>query len=125
MAAKKKILVVDDERDLVDLLALRFQSEGYDVIQAFDGMDGLEKVRANNPDLIILDVMMPRLNGYQVCRELKQDVKFKKIPIIMLTAKAQESDKFWGMETGAEGYITKPFDFGNLSETVKKFLLNT
>ena len=119
---KKTVLLVDDEKDLVDILTLRFQADGYEVIQALDGKEGLEKAKSEKPDMIILDVMMPKLNGYQVCKELKQDAKYKHIPIIMLTAKAQESDKFWGMETGADDYVTKPFDFGNLLETVKKYL---
>ena len=118
----KKILIVDDEKDLVETLTVLLESKSYKVIAAYDGMQGLEKAKKDNPDLILLDVMMPQLNGYQVCRELKKDETYKKIPIVMLTAKAQESDRFWGVESGADDYVTKPFDSKNLIETIEKFL---
>ena len=119
---KKTILIVDDERDLVEVLKLKLETEGYSTNEAYDGNAALEQVRQKRPDLILLDIMMPELNGYQVCRELKKDPNYKDIPIMMLTAKAQESDKFWGIETGADEYITKPFDFKKLLESIRKFL---
>lgn len=122
MATKKRILIVDDERDLVETLIFRLESEGYDVSVAYDGQEGLEKAKKDKPDLILLDVMMPKLNGYQVCRELKSSDATKKIVVIMLTAKAQESDKFWGMETGADAYVTKPFESGELLSKIAELV---
>ncbi len=118
----KKILLVDDEKDVVDTTQVLLEEKGYTVISAYDGLAGLEKAKKEKPDLILLDVMMPNLNGYQVCRELKKDPNLKSIPIVMLTSKAQESDRFWGIESGADDYISKPFDFLNLLETIKKCL---
>ncbi|OGP06105.1 MAG: hypothetical protein A2Z91_05960 [Deltaproteobacteria bacterium GWA2_38_16] len=116
----KRILLVDDEKDLVDVIRVLLESKGYQVSEAYNGIDGLEKAKKEKPDLILLDVMMPGLNGYQVCRELKKDPKYKTIPIVMLTAKAQESDRFWGVESGADDYLTKPFEAARLLETLEK-----
>ena len=113
----KKILVVDDEVDIVEQLRLRLEYSGYQVFEANNGEQALEKVRLEGPDLVILDVMMPPPNGFQVCRMLKDDPEFKHIPIIMLTAKSTDSDQFWGMESGADDYITKPY---NAEELMKK-----
>lgn len=120
--AKKKILVVDDEKEIVNILCTSLEMQGYETLSAFDGQEGLDMARNEKPDLILLDIVMPRLNGYQVCRELKKDEATKSIPILMLTAKAQESDQFWGKETGADEYITKPFDTLNLLELIRQFL---
>lgn len=120
--AKKKILVVDDEREIVDSLCLALEMKDYDTITAFDGQEALEVARKEKPDLIILDIMMPKLNGYQVCRELKKDAATKSIPILMVTAKTQESDYFWGKETGADEYIKKPFKLLYLLDRIKHFL---
>lgn len=106
----KKILVVDDEELIVKMVGLRLKANGYDVISACDGKEGLTKAREESPDLIILDVMMPVMDGYKVCGLLKKDTRFAKIPIIMFTAKAQVDDKKIGEEVGANAYITKPFD---------------
>lgn len=120
--AKKKILVVDDEGELVKGLQIRLEASGFEVIAAFDGQEGLEKARDEKPDLILLDVMMPKMNGYQVCRELKNDENTKNIVVIMLTAKGQESDKFWGKEVGANDYVIKPFESSELMEKIKELL---
>ncbi|NQT90538.1 MAG: response regulator [Candidatus Omnitrophica bacterium] len=106
----KRILIVDDEQDLVETLTFRLEANDYEVIKAYDGQEGLDKAKSENPDLIILDLMLPKMDGYKVCRMLKFDEKYKKIPIIMFTARAQESDKKMGMEVGANAYITKPFE---------------
>lgn len=106
----KKILVVDDEELIVKMVGLRLKANGYDVISACDGKEGLAKAKEEFPDLIILDVMMPVMDGYKVCGLLKKDTRFAKIPIIMFTAKAQVDDKKIGEEVGANAYITKPFD---------------
>ncbi len=108
--AKNTILVVDDEADLVETLKFRLETAGYQISTAFDGQDGLKKARAENPDLIILDLMLPKLDGYRVCRMLKFDEKYKDIPIILFSARVQESDIKMGEEQGADAYITKPFD---------------
>jgi DNA-binding response OmpR family regulator len=107
---KKKILVVDDESSLVEMLSIRLEAKNYQVITACDGQEGLDKARSESPDLIILDLMLPKLDGYQVCRALKSDEKYKQIPIVIFTARAQESDIKAGNEAGADAYITKPFE---------------
>jgi DNA-binding response OmpR family regulator len=119
---KNKILVVDDEPDVLSLLNLMLSSQGYIVISATDGQEALEKARAESPELILLDVMLPRMDGYKVARMLKFDENFRHIPIIMLTAKVQEKDRQTGLEMGVDDYITKPFDTGELLEKVKKLL---
>ena len=122
MAEKKKILVVDDERDLVETLVFRLEALGYAVLTAYNGQEGLDKARTEKPDLILLDVMMPVMDGYQVCRMLKFDEEFKSIPIIMLTARGQDKDKKTGSDVGADDYVTKPFDSADLTARIKKFL---
>ncbi|MBP7088807.1 MAG: response regulator [Candidatus Omnitrophica bacterium] len=106
----KKILVVDDEPQLVELLKIRLEANDYEVLVASDGQEGLKMARNKKPDLIILDLMLPKIDGFTVCRMLKFDEKYKNIPIIMFTARAQETDKKLGREVGANEYITKPFD---------------
>jgi DNA-binding response OmpR family regulator len=118
----KKILIVDDEKDLVETLTFRLKSYGYEVISAHDGKDGLDMARSESPDLILLDLMLPKLDGYKVCRMLKFDEKFKKIPIIMLTARSQEDDKKIGLETGANAYITKPFNPKSLLAKIEELI---
>lgn len=121
-AVPRKILVVDDEPDVISLLTLMLESEGYDVITAADGQSALEKARTENPDLVILDIMLPRLNGYKVARMLKFDENYSHVPIIMLTSKVQERDRLMGLEMGADDYIDKPFDTAMLLSVVKKIL---
>jgi len=118
----KKILLVDDERDLVETVTFRLQTSGYEVVSAYDGQEGLDKAKKENPDLIILDLMLPKMDGYKVCRMLKFDEKYNKIPIIMFTARAQESDKKTGEEVKADAYITKPFDPQLLLAKIKELL---
>lgn len=107
---KKRILFVDDERDLLEMVTLRLKAQGYEVITACDGQEGLDKARREKPDLIILDLMLPKIDGYKVCRLLKFDEKYKNIPIIMFTARAQDKDEKLGFEVGADVYLNKPFD---------------
>ncbi len=120
--ANKKILLVDDEKDLVDTVSFRLKASGYDVVVAYDGQEALTKTRVEKPDLIILDLMLPKMDGYKVCRMLKFDERYKNIPIIMFTARVQESDKKMGEEVGADAYITKPFDPENLLGKIKELL---
>ncbi len=119
---QKKILVVDDEVDLVETIRFPLESEGFTVLVSYNGEDALNQARTENPDLILLDIMLPKLDGYKVCRLLKFDERYRNIPILMLTAKTQEKDKAIGMETGADEYITKPFDMDELLEKVKAYL---
>jgi len=118
----KKILIVDDEVDLVETIRFPLEKEGYAVLVSYNGEDALNQARKENPDLILLDVMLPKLDGYKVCRLLKFDERYKHIPILILTAKTQEKDKIIGMETGADEYIMKPFDIDELMEKIKSYL---
>jgi DNA-binding response OmpR family regulator len=119
---KNKILVVDDEVDLVETLRFPLEMEGYDVLVSYNGEDALNTARKENPDLILLDLMLPKLDGYKVCRLLKFDERYKHIPILMLTAKTQQKDKLLGQETGADEYITKPFEIDELMKKIKAYL---
>lgn len=118
----KKILIVDDEKDIVETLKFMVEAEGFNCITAFDGEEALNLAKSENPDLIILDVMLPKINGYKVCRLLKFDAKYKDIPILMVTARSQEEDRNIGEETGADEYITKPFNIEELVNKVKTTL---
>ena len=118
----KKILIVDDEADIIEILQFVFEANGYKCITALDGEEGLKLARESSPDLILLDVMMPKINGYKISRLLKYDNKYKNIPIIMITARSQEEDKIIGEETGADEYITKPFQVEYVLEKVKNYL---
>jgi two-component system, OmpR family, alkaline phosphatase synthesis response regulator PhoP len=120
--SQKKILVVDDEVDLVETLRFPLEMEGFNVLVSYNGEDALNQARKENPDLILLDLMLPKLDGYKVCRLLKFDERYKHIPILMLTAKTQEKDKLLGKETGADEYITKPFDIDELMKKIKGYL---
>jgi DNA-binding response OmpR family regulator len=122
MAEKKRVLIVDDEPDIVESLKFNLELEGFDCLVAYDGEQALLKAKENNPDLILLDIMLPKMNGYKVSRLLKFDNNYKHIPIIMLTARTQKSDIKLGEETGAEEYVTKPFDMDELIGLVKKYL---
>ena len=118
----KKILIVDDEQDIVESLKFVLESSDYSCYTAFNVEEGLKLAKELIPDLIILDVMMPKINGYKISRLLKYDSKYKNIPILMITARSQEEDKLIGEETGADEYITKPFDLDNVLKTVDKYL---
>ncbi|HSE32053.1 MAG TPA: response regulator transcription factor [Pyrinomonadaceae bacterium] len=117
---KTRILIVEDEPAMVQGLRDNFEYEGYEVISAGDGLAGLERALADNPDLVVLDVMMPRMSGLDVCKQLKS--KKPGIPIIMLTARGQEIDKVVGLELGADDYVTKPFSIRELMARVKAVL---
>ncbi len=120
--AKAKVLIVEDEVDLVETLKFRLEANDYEVITANDGQGGLDKARGECPNLVILDLMLPKLDGYKVCRMLKFDAKHKDIPVIMFTARAQDSDKKMGEEVGADAYITKPFEPQLLLAKIEKLL---
>ena len=122
MSEKHRILLVDDEPSIVKMVGRRLEVEGFDVAVAMDGQEGLAKAQAEHPDLIILDLMLPKLNGYEVCTMLKQDTRYQKIPIVMFTAKAQDKDEKLGMECGANAYVRKPFRAQELLEKIRGLL---
>jgi two-component system alkaline phosphatase synthesis response regulator PhoP len=117
---RTRILIVEDEPAMVTGLRDNFEYEGYEVISAQDGVEGLERALADDPDLVVLDVMMPRMSGLDVCKQLK--AKRPSVPIIMLTARGQEIDKVVGLELGADDYVTKPFSIRELMARVKAVL---
>lgn len=112
----KKVLVVDDEKNIVDIISFNLVKEGYEVICAYNGTDGLNLALTEEPDLVLLDIMMPGMDGFEVCKKIREK---KQIPIIMLTARAEEVDKVLGLELGADDYVTKPFGVRELLARVK------
>lgn len=120
--ASQKILVVDDEPDVIDLLTMNLRTSGYQVMTAETGALAIQKARAESPTLIVLDLMLPAMSGLEVCKALKKDSGTSHIPIIMLTAKAEEVDKIVGLELGADDYVTKPFSPRELVLRVKSVL---
>lgn len=121
----KKILLIEDDRDIVELLKHYLQKEKFILQDASDGFSGLKMARAENFDLIILDIMLPEMDGLEVCKELRSDPKTKSVSIIMLTAKGEEADKIVGLELGADDYVTKPFSPKELVARVKALLRRT
>ncbi len=120
--AKRKILVVEDEADILELIRYNFEREGYVVVTAENGEDALRLVPAEKPDLVLLDLMLPGVDGLDVCRELKREPETAKIPIIMVTAKGEESDVVAGLELGADDYVAKPFSIKILVARVRMVL---
>ncbi len=119
---KHKILLVDDEPDIRDVLKITLECEGFEVYEAKDGVDGLEKVHKNSPDLVILDYKMPKMDGHEVCQILKKDILLRHMPIIMLTGKGETQDKIKGINAGADDYIVKPFDPQELVARIKMIM---
>lgn len=119
---REKILIVEDEPDIVKMLEYNLKKEGFRITSASDGREALRRVERDRPDIIILDLMLPEIDGLEVCKFLKQSPGTANIPIIMLTAKAQETDKIVGLELGADDYITKPFSIRELTARVKAVL---
>lgn len=117
-----KILVCDDERHIVRLIQVNLEKAGHNVVTAYDGKDGLEKIRAEKPALVVLDVMMPYMDGFEVLKSLRREPETMNIPVIMLTAKAQDKDVFEGYHFGADMYLTKPFNPIELLTFVKRIL---
>lgn len=115
----KKILIVEDDRDIIELVRYNLEKENYRVQAVEDGVTGLTQIRKTRPDMIILDLMLPRLSGLEICREIRQDSSLPRIPIIMLTARADESDRVVGLEMGADDYVPKPFSPRELVARVK------
>jgi two-component system, OmpR family, alkaline phosphatase synthesis response regulator PhoP len=119
---KEKILIVDDEKDIVRMLEYNLKKEGFRVLCAFDGESAVRSARHDHPDIIILDLMLPGIDGFEVCRQLKKEDATRGIPLVMLSAKAQEADKIVGLELGADDYITKPFSPRELTARIKAVL---
>ena len=119
---RARVLVVDDEADLVRILQFGLQAIGYQVETASDGQEALKKARETKPDIILLDLMLPKLDGYKVCRLLKFDERYKNIPIIILSARTQEGDQLLAMEMGANRFITKPYDFAEVLSHIETLL---
>jgi len=119
---REKVLIVEDEKDIVKMLDYNLKKDGFRTLSAYDGEDALDLAHRERPDIIILDLMLPGIGGLEVCKALKKDDKTATIPIIMLTAKAQESDKIVGLELGADDYITKPFSHRELIARIKTVL---
>ena len=117
-----KVLVVDDELHITTLLKLTLEMNGYEVVIANDGVEALERVESDHPDLILLDIKMPRLNGWQVCEKLKSDELTRSIPIIMVTAFAQNEARQRSLELGADDFVSKPFESTLLLESIQKVL---
>jgi two-component system alkaline phosphatase synthesis response regulator PhoP len=122
LKAKEKILIVDDEKDIVKMLSYNLKKEGYRTVDAHDGEDALDLAISEHPDLILLDLMLPGIDGLEVCKQLKKESKTSRIPVIMLTAKTQETDKVVGLELGADDYISKPFSPKELIARIKAVL---
>jgi DNA-binding response OmpR family regulator len=122
MNKKLKILVSEDNPDIRKILVMRLEINGYDVVQAQDGEEALDKARKELPDLIILDLMMPKISGFEVCRMLKFDDKYKGIPIIILSALDQQADREKAIEGGADAYFIKPFDLELLLNKIKSLI---
>jgi len=120
MARQRKILVVDDERHIVRLIQVNLERAGYQVVSAFDGKEALRKVDSEKPDLVVLDVMMPHMDGFEVLKRMQANPATRSIPVIMLTAKAQDADVFRGWSSGVSAYLTKPFNPLELLSFIKR-----
>jgi DNA-binding response OmpR family regulator len=119
---KKKILVIDDEPNILVTMSARLVAMGYEVLTAQDGQEGLDRARKESPDAILLDLMLPRLDGYKVCRILKFDKAFGNIPVIIFSAKGSDADKKLAEQAGADAYIVKPFDPQSFTQTIQKLI---
>ena len=117
-----KILAVEDDPSVLEVTKKRLEIAGYEVITASEGLEGLKKARSENPDLILLDLILPNLNGYQICSMLKQDRKYRNIPIVMFTSLSREKDIKEGFKAGADAYVAKPYDSGALLFHIKTLL---
>lgn len=117
-----RILIVDDDMNNREILRLRLQHAGFEVQEATNGEEGVNAAQASPPDMIVLDVMMPKLDGWQVCRMLKSDLRTKRVPVVMLTARSQQIEELRGWESGADDYMTKPCDYKELIDKIHSFI---
>lgn len=116
------VLIVDDSTTVREMVSEQLRRDGYSVVEATDGEDAIEKIKANIPDLVVTDIVMPKKNGYELCRWLKSDPKTRDIPVVMCTSKSEEFDVYWGMKQGADAYITKPYHPPDLVAAVRRLL---
>jgi len=116
------VLIVDDSQTLRQMLIELLQGNGINVLEAINGVDAQQKIQMNCPDLVITDLIMPKMNGYELCRWIKSDPSYKKVPVLVCTTKSEEFDRYWGIKQGADAYITKPFHASELVRTVKQLL---
>ena len=117
-----KILIVDDEEHIIELIKFNLENSGYETLTATNGIDALRIIREESPRLILLDIMLPGMDGYDICKEIRKDSVIANIPVIMITAKGEEVDKILGLELGADDYITKPFSIRELIARVKALI---
>ena len=120
--SKPRILIVDDEADLVSVLRMGLEIAGFEVVEAGDGEEGLRRARQERPDLIVLDLMLPKLDGYKVCRALKFDERYKAIPIMILSARSADSDRRLALDMGADQFVSKPYDMNDLISKIRQRL---
>jgi DNA-binding response OmpR family regulator len=120
--SKPRILIVDDEADLVSVLRMGLEIAGFEVVEAGDGEEGLRRARQERPDLIVLDLMLPKLDGYKVCRALKFDERYKAIPIVILSARSADSDRRLALDMGADQFVSKPYDMNDLISKIRQRL---
>jgi len=120
--ARKKILIIDDEEDMANILSFRLDSLGYEIITANNGLEGLEKAQLEKPNLILLDIMMPKINGFEVLRRLKENPVTKYTPVIMLTGRGESESLFKAEELGSTDYIIKPFESQELLDLIKRYI---
>ncbi|MFB2921677.1 MULTISPECIES: response regulator [Aerosakkonema] len=116
------VLLVEDSATQREMISDFLKQKGLKVTVASDGVEALEKVEVNRPDLVLLDIVMPRMNGYECCRRLKSNPKTNKIPVVMCSSKSEQLDRYWGLKQGADAYLAKPFHPGELLRTLKQFL---
>src|SRR5271169_1854657 len=119
---KKRILVIEDDRDIVELVRYNLEKDGYQVFTATDGALGMAQVKKSPPDLLVLDLMLPKLSGLEICKEIRRDAALNRLPILILTARGEEADRVVGLELGADDYVTKPFSPRELVARVKALL---
>lgn len=122
-ANRQRILIVDDEADLVAVLRFGLEAEGFEVIEAGDGETGLKRAREDRPDLLVLDLMLPRMDGYKVCRALKFDERYRSLPVIILSARSGTQDRELAMTMGADAYVTKPYDMRLLVTRIREMIV--
>ncbi|WP_041237758.1 response regulator transcription factor [Gloeothece citriformis] len=118
----RKVLLVEDSQAQREMISTLLRENGWNVSIACDGVEALEFVQQSSPDLVVLDIVMPRMNGYEVCRRLKSDPKTMNVPVVMCSSKGEEFDRYWGMKQGADAYIAKPFQPIELIGTIKQLL---
>jgi len=117
-----RVLVVDDSAMVLEMVSVHLKQNGIEVLEAHDGSDAVEQLKTVTPDLVVTDVVMPKMNGYELCRWIKNNDSTKDVPVIMCTTKSEEFDKYWGMKQGADAYLTKPYHPPELIKTIKQLL---